>query len=85
MIRNVLVFLDVLEEDFDLFLDIFLGNFNQNVNHVLRSRLALIEKSIYDFRFRWYKVWFSVQENCVIILDLSDGTVNSVIMFDAGN
>ena len=85
MIRNVLVFLDALEEDFDLFLDIFLGNFNQNVNHVLRSRLPLIEKSIYDFRFRWYKVWFSVQENCVIILDLSDGTVNSVIMFDAGN
>ena len=82
MIRNELVFLDALEEDFDLFLDIFLGN--QNVNHVLRSRLALIEKSIYDFRFRWYKVWFSVQENCVIILDLSDGTVNSVIMFDAG-
>ena len=41
VIRNELVFLDALEEDFDLFLDIFLGN--QNVNHVLRSRLALIE------------------------------------------
>ena len=58
------------------------GNF-EFLNLLLCKKKYVYFNLTIFLRHKWYKIWMSVQESCVILVNL-EGTFNSVILFDSG-